>query len=157
MKRYLLCMIALPLFCCACTNKVKDTDINTVTGAVWEALDTREEYTEADADFIKTNLMLENEIEEGRIYLGDGKEIGIFKLQNGVEAEIAEQAMKEYLTNEANSFSTLLDLYPDEGLEEKLAHYKGATIAHKGRYVCYFVLPKDEAEKAKSALYGALS
>ena len=158
MKRVLLLFLTFSLLFSACGRKAeaKTPPIKDVSEAILGALDAEGALVAADEDYAETNFLCEDEVDECLIYLGTTREIGIFKLNDGGNAAIAEKAIKEYLQNEANSASTLLDLYPDEELEEKLALYKGATIAQKGRYVCYFVLPKNEAEKAKDAFLKSL-
>ncbi len=157
MKRFLLILFALTLLFSACDRKENDADINTVANAVLEALESADGLTLADVDFAETSLTCDDEIEECKIYLGEEREIGILRLDDDGNAAIAEKAIKDYLQNEASSITSLLELYPSEVLEERLAHYQNATVAQKGRYICYFALPKAEAEKAKSALLGALS
>ena len=157
MKRLLLILLALTLLFSACGRKEKDAGINTVAGAVLESLDTANGLTLADDDYAETNLGCDDEIDECKIYLGEEREIGIIRLDDDGNAAIAEKAIKEYLKNEASSTTSLIELYPSEVLEERLAHYENATIAQKGRYICYFALPKSEAEKAKKALIDTLS
>ena len=148
MKRLLLIFLTITLVFSACGRKEKDANINTVADAVLEALDTKEGLTLADEDFAETNFTCDDEIEECKIYLGEEREIGILRLDDDGNAAVTERAIKEYLQSEASSITSLLELYPSEVLEERLTHYQNATVAQKGRYICYFALPKAEAEKA---------
>ena len=157
MKRLFTVLLALTLLFTACGREEKDADINTVAETVLGAIENAEELTLADEDYAETSLSCDDEIDECKIYLGEAREIGILRLEEDGNAAVAEKAIKEYLKNEASATTSLLELYPSEVLEERLTHYENATIAQKGRYICYFALPKAEAEKAKSALFGALA
>lgn len=157
MKRYCIIFLSLCMLLCACGREMRDADIETVSSAVLGAINESNTLTPADADFTSTNFAPGDDVEAARIYLGENKEIGIFRLKEGVGASTIEGTVRDYLQSEANATSTLLDLYPDEKLEEKLNLYKNATVLQSGRYLCYLVLPKEETEKAKKAFETALS
>jgi hypothetical protein len=157
MKRLLLTIIALSLLFCACERKTNTPDINTVTNAVLSTLESAEDLTLADDDFAENNLLSDDLIDDCKIYIGEGKEIGILKLEENASKTTAERSLMEYLSNEASSISSLMTLYPSEALTEKLGRYQNATVVQKGRYICYFVLPEAEAAKAKNAFLEALS
>ena len=157
MKRLLLTMIALSLLFSACERKANTPDITTVTNKVLSVLESKDEFTLADDDFAENNLMSDDLIDDCKIYIGEGKEIGILKLEKDASQTAAERSLMEYLTNEANSISSLVTLYPSEALTEKLGRYQNATVVQKGRYICYLVLPEAEAAKVKDAFLEALA
>ena len=158
MKRILLLFFTILLLFCACQRdqNTKTPPIQAVREAIIGAVDFKEELVALDEDYVEANFSCENEIDDCTIYLGTAREIGIFKLEEDGNAEMTEKTIKEYLKNEVNSISTLLELYPSDELEERLSHYKNATVVQKGRYVCYFALPKSEAEQAEKAMLEAL-
>ena len=156
MKRFLIGFLALSALFSACSREMKDPSIQTVSGAVLESLDSAPTLTLTDDDFAEVNLTCDEELDECRIYLGEAGEIGILRLDEDGNAAAVEQAVKEYLDRESRSTTSLLELYPSEVLEERLAHYQGATVVHRGRYVCYFALSREENEKAKKAFLDAI-
>jgi len=157
MKRIFLTLIALSLLFCACERNTNTPDITTVSNKILNALESKDNLTLADDDFLENNLSSDDFIDDCKIYIGDNKEIGILKLEENASKTTAERSLMEYLSNEASSISSLMTLYPSEALTEKLGRYQNATIVQKGRYICYFVLPEAEAAKAKSAFFEAFS
>ncbi len=157
MKRIFLTLIALSLLFCACGRNTNTPDITTVSNKILNALESKDDLTLADDDFLEKNLSSDDFIDDCKIYIGDSKEIGILKLEENASKATAERSLMEYLTNEASSISSLITLYPSDALNEKLGRYQNATVVQKGRYICYFVLPEAEAAKAKSAFLEALS
>ncbi|MBE6603127.1 MAG: hypothetical protein IJC95_01410 [Clostridia bacterium] len=157
MKRIFLTLIALSLLFCACGRNTNTPDITTVSNKILNALESKDNLTLADDDFLENNLSSDDFIDDCKIYIGDNKEIGILKLEENASKTTAERSLMEYLSNEASSISSLMTLYPSEALTEKLGRYQNATIVQKGRYICYFVLPEAEAAKAKSAFFEAFS
>ena len=157
MKRLFFAIIALSLLFCACERNTNTPDIITVSNKILNALESKDDLTLADDDFAENNLLPDDLIDDCKIYIGEGKEIGILKLEEDASKSAAERSLMEYLANEASSVSSLMTLYPSEALTEKLGRYQNATVVQKGRYICYFVLPEAEASKAKSAFLDALS
>lgn len=157
MKRLLPILLLLALLLPACARKESAPSIDAVTDAVLNEIEGADTLTLADEDYAETNLSCEDELEECKIFLGETREIGILRLDDDANAAMIEKSIKEYLQNETSSITSLLALYPSEVLEERLTHYENATVIQKGRYICYFALPRAEAEKAKSAFSKALS
>jgi len=157
MKRLLLLLAALSLLFCACERENKAATVNTVANAVLDTLENADALSLADEDFIESNFLFEDEIEDAKIYLGEDREIGIIKLDDGINKELATRGIQEYLANETNSISSLITLYPSDALSERLLRYQNATVVQKGQYIGYFILPSNEAEMAKSAFLKALS
>ena len=156
MKRSLIVLLALMALLVACERAPKDIDIKTLGDTVMGALGDSIALTLADDDFAEVNLTCDDELGECRIYLGETGEVGLLRLCEDGNAATVEAAVKKYLESEIRSTTSLLELYPSEVLEERLAHYQNATVLHRGRYVCYFALSREENEKAKKALLGAI-
>ena len=135
MKRIFLTLIALSLLFCACGRNTNTPDITTVSNKILNALESKDNLTLADDDFLENNLSSDDFIDDCKIYIGDNKEIGILKLEENASKTTAERSLMEYLSNEASSISSLMTLYPSEALTEKLGRYQNATIVQKGRYI----------------------
>ena len=90
MKRYCIIFLSLCMLLCACGREMRDADIETVSSAVLGAINESNTLTPADADFTSTNFAPGDGVEAARIYLGENKEIGIFRLKEGVGASTIE-------------------------------------------------------------------
>ncbi len=156
MKRFLIILLTLAALLAACERAPRDVDIEALGNTVVGALDDGTVLTLADDDFAEVNLTCDDELDACRIYLGETGEVGVLRLCEDGNAATVEAAVKKYLESEIRSTTSLLELYPSEVLEERLAHYQNATVIHRGRYVCYFALPREENEKAKNALLEAM-
>ncbi len=155
MKRFLIIVCALSVLFCACKRENSQPTIGEVSDAVIGALSGSENFTLADDDYAESNFNIDEETDDERIYIDEGREIGIFRLEDGGNATVAEQGIRAYLEGEKSSLASLASLYPSEALAEKLQRYQNATIVKKGRYICYLILDETETTAAQMAFGGA--
>ncbi len=151
MKRALLLTLALLLLLCACNHKESTPDMGTVSEALLSCAEEREALVLADDDFEESNFDLDEQTDEVRIYIDEGREIGVFRLESHGDAKTVENRIRDYIASEKESISSLLELYPSEELSAKLSRYENAAVLSKNGYVCYLILEKDELAAAEQA------
>lgn len=151
MKRALLLTLALLPILCACNHKESAPDIGTVSNALLSHLEEKQTLILADDDFEESNFHLDEQTDEVRIYIDEGREIGIFQLESDGDATLVERRIRDYIASEKESISSLLELYPSEELSARLSRYENAVVLRKNDYVCYLILEKDELAAAEQA------
>ena len=151
MKKFLIIVFALLPMLCACNHNKKSPDIGTVSEALLSCLEGKQALILADDDFEENNFGLDEQTDEARIYIDQGREIGIFRLEADADATLVERRIRDYIASEKESISSLLELYPSEELSAKLSRYENAVILSKNGYVCYLILEKDELAAAEQA------
>ena len=156
MKRFLLIVCALCLLVTACRREYVQPSIGEMGDALMGAIANRERFTVADEDYTDNNFNIADETEEARVYMDEGREIGIFYLERDGNMQKAEQGIKAYLEGERSALASLSALYPSKELTEKLQRYQNATILKRGRYICYFILNETEMTAAQMAFGNAL-
>lgn len=151
MKRAIIVVLALLLVLCACEKEKRVPTIEEVSEAVLSSLKDKGSFVLADEDFEESNFDLDEQTNEARIYIDEGREIGIFKLEPNGDAARVEHVIRDYIAGEKESISSLLELYPSEELSEKKSRYESAVVLSQNSYICYFVLSKEELVSAKQA------
>lgn len=151
MKRALLLTLALLPILCACNHKESTPDIGTVSETILSCLEEKQAFILADDDFEESNFNLDEQTDEARIYIDEGREIGIFQLESDGDATLVERRIRDYIASEKESISSLLELYPSEELSARLARYENSAVLRKNGYVCYLILGKDELSAAEQA------
>lgn len=151
MKKILIIVFALLPMLCACNHDKKSPDIGTVSEALLSCAEEKEALVLADDDFEESNFDLDEQTDEVRIYIDEGREIGIFRLEADGDATSVERRIRDYIASEKEAISSLLELYPSEDLSAKLSRYQNAVVLSKNGYVCYLILEKDELAAAEQA------
>ena len=151
MKKVLAVVFAILPLLYACDHNKTMPDMQAVSEAVLSAVEQKEALALADDDFEESNFDLDEQTDEARIYVDEGREIGIFKLEDDGDATLVERRIKDYIAGEKESISSLLELYPSEELSARLSRYQNAVILSKNGYVCYLILEKGELAAAEQA------
>ena len=151
MKRAIIVVLALLLVLCACEKEKRVPTIEEVSEAVLSSLKDKGSFVLADEDFEESNFDLDEQTSEVRIYIDEGREIGIFKLESNSDAARVERGIRDYIAGEKESISSLLELYPSEELAARRSRYENAIVLSRNGYICYLVLEKNELETAKQA------
>ena len=157
-KRIFCLLICLSLFFCACQGEKEST--SSLSGAVrrvQNALGGKENFYEADEDFIADNFGELPYVQEAKVFLGSGEmtqEFGIFRLTDRQKASELKMILKDYLSAEKEALTSLSALYPAEELSARLSAYEEAHVGSEGMLVYYFVLERTQAKMALEALNG---
>ena len=138
---------------CACNHNNNSPDIGTVCETLLSCLEEKEALILADDDFEENNFDLDEQTDEVRIYIDEGREIGIFRLEADGDVTLVERRIRDYLASEKESISSLLGLYPSEELSGRLSRYENAVVLSKNGYVCYLILEKEELAAAEQAFF----
>ena len=157
MKRVLFLMLACSLLLCGCKDGIKDgkSEVASDVARIWEVLGGKDQFEEADADFIATSFEDRTYRERIVCFRREGfGEFGAFLLPSAAEAVAFEGSVKRYLSREAEAIRSLASLYPAEELEERLACYDEAKVLRRGAAVYYVALPRAEADRAMQAVTG---
>ena len=159
MKRIGILLLALfSLFPgCKHAQTPGNASIHDMLTHIQNAIGSKEEFTNADEDFIRTNLGSPQYLSEGVVCFDSGsmtREIGIFQLSDRSKAKEFKETLKSYLEREKEALRALSALYPAEELERRLALFENATVGAEGMLVYYFVLDSEQTQKALTILTG---
>jgi len=159
MKRYFLVLFLFLLLLSGCQMHAEDPICASLGKQISTALPNGAHLAEVDEDFAETTFDFIGKTEDHVLLLdttdGGTREIGIFKVGDGVSTADVERGIREYLKSEQEALASLSALYPTDDLTERLWRYQNATVLTKGQYVAYFVLSQDDTKTAKDAFLTA--
>ena len=151
----ILLLFILPSSACHPAQERANTDLRVIGEQICETLGGKEDFLLADEDFWQSNFGSDTGIKEAYVFLGDGdalREFGVFRLQEPRKASTMKEAIRAYLAREQSSLAELRALYPEGGLDERLALYRDATVDECDGIVYYFVLNGEDTRRALSVL-----
>ncbi len=155
MKKLCWGLFALLLLFGGCKRVASDGNTSVLSGVerVESVLGGKERFSMADEAFVGTNFDLDTLGDYVVLFESDGGygEVGLFTVKEGDTASF-ERAVRDYLSREEEAIRSLAALYPAEELQARLACYEEALVGREGTLVYYFALPREQAQRAKTAL-----